>query len=182
MNTGAWDIGAQAISSPIPMIGLAKAFFGRRAQKAAAGAQKARMMQGVHNAERAQAQFEQDAPIQEQALQQSLASRGVGTSSMQEQDTKNQLATHARQRAALAENLDVANRGMSAYKRQQKYAKRMGPLNFYEALIGRTAQAMQGALSPEALGQQNVARGVGSQVGSSVGESLSGGVSAWMDW
>lgn len=140
--SSAWDIGAQAISSPNPMVGLLKGIFGQRAAKAKAKYEKAQIMHGVHDAERGQQEFEQNAPIQEQGMQQSLASRGVGTSSIAEQDTKNLLATQARQRAAHAENVNVAHMGLSAYNKQRKYARRMGPLAFWEAASNAVAGAV----------------------------------------
>ncbi len=154
----AWDVGAQSIASPIPMIGLAKGLFGLRAGKSQRSFERARSQAAVDEAQRNSDEFNQNAPINQARLSQSLASRGVGNSSIATQDTTNLTATQGRQRAALQSNLEMARSAKSMMRRQQKYQHRMGPLNFYEQLIARTGQMMG---SPQELGAQNQARGIG---------------------
>ena len=168
MGNSAWDIGAEAISSPIPIVGLAKGIFGRRQAKAQRGLQRGQAQVAVNQAERGQAEFEQNAPIEQQRLQQSLANRGVGNSSISTQDTSNLLATQARQRAAHAENVDLARRGKQNLDRSFKYARRMGPLNFYEAILNRTQQAMSSMAMPgvpEGMGGENMGTPIASTPG-----------------
>lgn len=135
-----WGGAGEAIASPIPAFGIAKAVFGRKNARRQKSFEKARMKAAVAGAERDVAEFEQNAPIQQAQLAQSLASRGLGTSSIQEQDTRNLTATQGRQRAAVNENLDLTRRGYSLWRKQQKHAKRMGPLAFWEALTMRVGK------------------------------------------
>lgn len=144
MPSGAWgDIG-QGLQSKAPGPALLQSFFGRRIAKRGRRYEKARMKAVLNEAERDVGEFEQNAPIQEQHLQQSLASRGLGTSSISEQDTRNLLSTQARQRASVHERYELARQGYSLWRKQAKYQKRMGPLKFLEGLMilgGRVVSA-----------------------------------------
>ena len=141
----AWDIGANALASPNPLAGALMGFFGRRGAKARRGYDRRQAQAQVDQAERGQAEFEQNAPIEEQAQAQSLASRGLGTSSIKEQDTRNLLATQARSRAAHEQNVDLARRGKSILRKQQKFARRMGPLNFWIAATQKAGELVGAA-------------------------------------
>lgn len=141
----AWDAAGGAISSKLPMFGIAKAVFGRRLAKQQRRYEHARAKAAVAGAEREEAEFEQNAPIQQQGLQQSLASRGLGTSSIAEQDTANLKATQGRQREAVQENLRLARQGYSLYRKMRRHQKRMGPLAFFEGLVSKAVDVIGGA-------------------------------------
>ena len=151
-----WEGAGDALASQIPLTGALKAIFGRKIAKKRRSYEHARAKAAVAGAEREEAEFEQNAPIQQQALQQSLASRGVGTSSISEQDTKNLTATQARQREAVQENTRLTREGYSLYRKKRRHAKRMGPLAFWEGLAmkvgGAAAQAATGGLNPNSTG------------------------------
>ena len=113
-----------------------------RLQKKQASLAKYGLKARYAQSQRAASQFKETSERNRQGLQQSLAARGLGTSSIATQDTGAFERQTARTAASLAEQQEMARRQLSNYRKQRKFARRMGPINFIDAIQAKGMQAI----------------------------------------
>ena len=92
----------------------------------------------IDNATRAIQEFQQQRSYNRAIMQQSFAARGLSNSTIQSQGTGNFDATAGRKEAALNQNLDLQNYGMTLLKTYHRYQQRMLVYNGIRS-VGETA-------------------------------------------
>ena len=78
-------------------------------------------------------------PREQAALRQSLAGRGLGKSSIAQQDTARLSDMQARRMAALQSQQGIQERGLSLIRRTRKYQRRMMPFDIF-GLVSQQAE------------------------------------------
>lgn len=111
---------------------VASHVIGRRAKKRERSFQRMQHRAAVSAAERGLEQLGEDQGIERERLQQSLASRGVGTSSIADEQTGYQSRLHARQRAASEDRVALARKGQSVFKQGVRAERRLGMLGYLD--------------------------------------------------
>lgn len=95
----------------------------------------------VRNAQNAQAQLEDELGRRRRQLQESLAARGVGESSIANDDLSYLGRESDRARQSASSRVDMAHRGLALFKKQMQNARQSNYLNLGKGLLGAFGSA-----------------------------------------
>lgn len=143
---GAVAGGAGAAGSSGFFSGVHSMFWGGKYKRKLKKYQKAQARAQINEAARAKEAYEDEAAYQEQMLNQSLAGRGLSNSSIAREDEMR--FARARQRAmdSLNERLDLAQRGYSVLKAQQRLQASNQYFQLVDQLVGIAGGAVAAAV------------------------------------
>lgn len=110
----------------------------RRQRRMAYSLDKARAHAALARVLREQEFRQTEDPREAAMLKQSLAARGLGDSTISQQDTSRLKAIQANRQMALAEHRDIAERSLSMLRRRRKFERRM---SFFNLLMESAAAA-----------------------------------------
>lgn len=144
-----WKIGGAAVGTAGStgfFSGLHGMFMGGKYKRKLKKYQKEMGRARIAQAERSKAQYEDDAAYREQILQQSHYARGLGKSSIANED--NERFRRAKQRALenLQQDIDLARRGYQVLKAQQRFQASNQYIQLFDQLVGIAGGAVAAAV------------------------------------
>lgn len=109
-------------------------FFQKRQDSLTSSYEKARAHAALANIQDQIAFRREESPRERALLNQSLFSRGLGNSSIADQDKSRLRRAQRRQLASLRRDEDMANRGLSLIRKQRAFSRRMFPFGIASSL------------------------------------------------